>query len=146
MAATTSYPSAASEEEWAVALPYLALLRPIAWQRKHDLRAVVNSVRYLAHTGVPWRYLPGDFPPRPAVYQQLRRWLAAGSFEAPGHDTRLLLRTLTGRFSQPSAVIVDARVLQSTPESGKRGATAGASSARDRRSTPPSIRWALPWR
>jgi transposase len=125
MATTTSYPSEVSDEEWAVALPYLTLLSPIALQRKHDLRTVFNAVRYLAHTGVPWRYLPSDYPPWPAVYQQVRRWLAAGSFEALVHDTRLLLRTLKGRLSQPSAVILDARVLQSTPESGSRAGYSG---------------------
>jgi transposase len=125
MATTTSYPSDVSDEEWAVAVPYLTLLSPVALQRKHDLRAVFNAVRYLAHTGVPWRYLPSDYPPWPVVYQQLRRWLAAGSFEALVHDTRLLLRTLKGRSSQPSAVILDARVLQSTPESGARAGYSG---------------------
>ena len=70
----------------------MTLLAPAALQRKHDLRAVFNAVRYLARTGVPWRYLPNDFPPWPAIYQQLRPWLAAGSSEALAHDTRLLLR------------------------------------------------------
>ena len=123
--ATTSYPSDVSDEEWAVALPYLTLLSPTALQRTHDLRAVFNAVRYLAHTGVPWRYLPSDYPPWPVVYQQLRRWLVASSFEALVHDTRLLLRTLKGRSSQPSAVILDARVLQSTLESGSRAGYSG---------------------
>lgn len=126
MATTPSYPSDVSDEEWAVALPYLTLLTPTALQRKHDLRAVFNAVRYLARTGVPWRYLPNDFPPWPVVYQQLRRWLTAGSCEALVHDARLLLRTLKGRASQPSAVILDARVLQSTPESGGRAGYSGA--------------------
>jgi transposase len=124
--ATLSYPSDVSEEEWAVALPYLTLLSPTARQRKHDLRAAINAVRYLARTGVPGRYLPNDFAPWPVVYQQLRRWLAGGSFEALVHDTRLLLRTLKGRASQPSAVMLDARVLQSTPESGSRAGWSGA--------------------
>jgi transposase len=59
------------------------------------------------------------------VYQQLRRWVGASSFEALVHDTRLLLRTLKGRSSQPSAVILDARVLQSTPDSGSRAGDSG---------------------
>jgi transposase len=92
MATTTSSPSDVSDEEWVVAMPYLTLLSPIALQRQQDVRAVFNAVRSLAHTGAPWRYLPSDVPPWPAVYQQLRRWLAAGSFEALVHDTRLLLR------------------------------------------------------
>src|SRR5262245_20325077 len=108
MPTTSTYPSDVSDEEWAVAVPYPTLLSPIALQRKHDLRAVINAVRSLAHTGAPWRSLPSDFPPWPVVYQQLRRWLAAGSFEALVHDTRLLLRALKGRSSQPSAVILDA--------------------------------------
>src|SRR5207249_4351733 len=98
---------------------------PTALQRKHELRAVFNAVRYLAHTGAPWRSLPSDFPPWPVVSQQVRRWLAAGCFEALVHDTRLLLRTLKGRSSQPSAVILDARVRQSTPESGDRAGYSG---------------------
>jgi len=36
------------------------------------------------------------------------------------HDLRKILRVLQGRDSQPSAAILDARVVQSTPESGGR--------------------------
>src|SRR5260370_9409892 len=63
MATCTSYPSDVCDWEWAVAVPYLSLLAPPALQRKYELRAVFNAVRYLAHTGAPWRYLPSDFPP-----------------------------------------------------------------------------------
>ena len=114
------YPSDVSDEEWAFVAPYLTLQAPDSLQRKHDLRAVFNGLRYLAHTGAPWRYLPGDFPPWAAVYQQARRWMAAGCFEALVHDVRLLLRVLQGRAPQPTAAILDARVLQSSPESGAR--------------------------
>src|SRR5579884_1060606 len=54
------------------------------------------------------------------IYDQTRRWLAAGSFEAIVHDLRALLRLAEGRDPQPSAVIFDGRTLQSTPESGSR--------------------------
>ena len=108
------YPSDVSDEEWAFVAPYLTLQTPDALQRKHDLRAVFNGLRYLAHTGAPWRYLPGDFPPWAAVYPQARRWMAAGCFEALVHDVRLLLRVLPGGDCR------DARVLQSPPESGAR--------------------------
>ena len=62
MATTTSSPSDVSDEEWAVAVPYLTLLAPTALQRKCELRAVFNAVRFLAHTGALWRLLPSDFP------------------------------------------------------------------------------------
>jgi hypothetical protein len=54
------------------------------------------------------------------VYQQHRRWLAAGYFEALVDDLRLLLRQCIGRRGQPSAAILDSWTLQSTPESGGR--------------------------
>jgi transposase len=120
-----SYPSDVSDDEWAFIAPYLTLMTPDALQRHHDLRAVFDALRYLAHTGVQWRYLPGDFPPWPAVYQQARRWMDAGAFAAALHDLRLLLRVLKGRTPQPSAAILDARVLQSTPESGARAGYSG---------------------
>lgn len=119
------YPSDVSDEEWDFVAPYLTLLAPDALQRKHPLREVFNAVRYLVRTGAPWRYLPGDFPPWPAVYQQARRWMEAGSFEAIVHDLRLLLRVLQGRTAQPSAAIFDGRVLQSSPESGERAGYSG---------------------
>src|SRR5258708_32167621 len=37
------------------------------------------------------------------------------------HDLRALLRLLAGRHAEPSAVILDGRTMQSTPESGARG-------------------------
>jgi hypothetical protein len=52
--------------------------------------------------------------------------MAVGSFEALVQDARLLLRVLKGRSPQPSAVMLDARVLQSTPESGSRAGSSGA--------------------
>jgi hypothetical protein len=60
------------------------------------------------------------------VYQQVRRWLAAGSLAALAQDARLLLRVMKGSKPQPSAVMLDARVLQSTTESGSRAGYSGA--------------------
>jgi transposase len=119
------YPSAVGDDEWEFVAPYLTLLTPEALQRTYALRDVFDAVRWLVRTGAPWRYLPGDFPPWPAVYQQARRWLDAGCFEALVHDLRLLLRVLHGRAPQPTATILDARVLQSSPESGARAGYSG---------------------
>jgi transposase len=117
------YPSDVSDEEWAFVAPYLALVREDAPQRRHDLREVFNGLRWLVRTGAEWRMLerlPHDFPRWDAVYQQTRRWLEAGVFEAIVHDLRTLLRLEVGRAGQPSAVVLDSKTLQSTPESGAR--------------------------
>jgi transposase len=77
-------------------------------------------LRWIVHTGAPWRYLPGDLPPWEALYQQTRRWLDAGVCETMAHDLREVLRWAAGRDAQPTAVIFDSATRQSTPESGHR--------------------------
>jgi transposase len=114
------YPTDVSDEEWAFVAPYLTLMTAEAPQRTHDLREVFNALRYVVRAGLQWRLVPHDLPPWEAVYQQTQRWLAAGAFEAIVHDLRTLLRVALGRPAQPSAVVLDARTLQSTPESGAR--------------------------
>ncbi len=114
------YPTDVSDDEWACVAPYLTLMTPEAPQRVYDLREVFNALRWIVHTGAPWRYLPGDLPPWQTVYQQTRRWLDAGVFETMAHDLRELLRGAAGRDPQPTAVIFDSATRQSTPESGHR--------------------------
>jgi len=114
------YPSDVSDAEWQFVVPYLCLLPEDAGQRVYNLRDVLDALRWLVRSGAPWRYLPADFPPWEMVYQQTRRWLAAGCFEAIVHDLRAVLRFADGREPEPTAVIFDGRTIQSTPESGGR--------------------------
>jgi transposase len=114
------YPTDVSDEEWTFVVPYLTLMTAAAPQRRYALREVYNALRWIVHTGAPWRYLPGDLPPWEAVYQQTRRWLEAGVFEAMVHDLREMLRWAAGRNPHPSAAIFDSATRQSTPESGAR--------------------------
>ena len=116
----TGYQSDVSDEEWAFCAPYLTLMKEDAPQREHSLRALFNAVRYMVRAGCPWRMIPNDLPPWHAVHQQAQRWIKAGCFEALAHDLRILLRLFAGRSGQPTAVILDGRTMQSTPESGAR--------------------------
>ena len=77
-----AYPSDVSDDEWALAAPYLTLMSEEAPQRRHRMREVFNGLRWLARSGAQWRMLPNDLPPWSAVYQQTQRWLKAGVFEA----------------------------------------------------------------
>jgi len=106
--------------------PYLALCREDAAQRDFPLRDVFNGLRYVAKTGCQWRMMPNDLPPWTVVYQQMRRWMEARCFEIMVEDLRILLREFAGREAQPTAMILDSRTLQSTPESGARGGYDGA--------------------
>src|SRR5436190_186716 len=89
-------------------------------QRGYPLRELFDALRWFVRAGCPWRMMPHDLPPWSAVYQQTQRWIKAGSFEAMVHDLRAILRLVQDRKADPSAVIVDSRTLQSTPESGAR--------------------------
>lgn len=122
----SGYPSDVTDEEWAFVAPYLALCREDAAQRDYSPRDVFNAVRYIAKVGSRWRFLPDDLPLWTAVYQQMRRWMDARCFEIMVEDLRILLREFTGRKVQPTAMILDSRTLQSTPESGSRGGYDGA--------------------
>ena len=114
------YPTDVTNEEWSFAAPYLVLMDERAPQRQHDLREVFNALRWIVRAGAPWRMLPGDFPPWEAVYQQTRRWLQAGCFEAMVNDLRSVIRVAQQRQGQPSAMVLDGRTLQSSCESGSR--------------------------
>jgi transposase len=120
------YPSDVTDEEWALVAPYLTLCREDSEQRDYLLRDVFNGLRYVVRTGCQWRYMPNDLPPWNVVYQQARRWIGARCFETLVEDLRLLLREFAGRKGQPTAMILDSRTLQSTPESGARGGYDGA--------------------
>jgi transposase len=115
-----AYPSDVSDEEWMFVMPYLTLMSEAAPQREHSLREVFNGARWMVRAGASWRMMPHDLPPWHTVYQQTRRWLKAGVFEAISDDLRALLRVASGRKSAPSAAILDSRTLQSSPESGER--------------------------
>jgi transposase len=101
------YPSDVSDEEWAFVLPYLLLSREDSAHREHDLRAVFNGVRYIARTGNQWRFMPHDYPPWPAIFQQMQRWMRAGCFERLVEDTRILLREFAGRKGSKVHIAVD---------------------------------------
>jgi len=114
------YPSDVSDEEWEFCAPYLTLMNEQAPQRRHSLRQVFNALRWLVRAGCSWRMMPHEFPPWWVVQQQTRRWLRAGCFEAMAHDLRAILRMVQDRNPDPTAVILDSRTMQSTPESGGR--------------------------
>ena len=117
----TGYQSDVSDEEWALCAPYLSLMKEDAPQRDHSSRELFNAVRYMVRAGCPWRMMPNDLPPWSAVHQQAQRWIKAGCFAALAQDLRAVLRLLAERDAEPTAVILDGRTMQSTPESGGRG-------------------------
>ncbi len=121
-----SYITDVTDEEWSFVLPYLLLSREDNKSRVYSLREVFNAVRYVVKGGNQWCLMPHDLPPWRVAYQQMQRWLEAGCFEILVADVQSLLREFGGRKGQPTAVCIDSRTLQSTPESGARAGYDGA--------------------
>jgi transposase len=121
-----AYPSAISDDEWALVAPYLPRMTADAPQRDHSLREVFNGWRWMVRAGAAWRLMPHDLPPWHTVYPQSQRWRKAGVFAAIVHELCELLRVAQGRNAQPAAAICDSRTLHSTPESGTRAGYDGA--------------------
>lgn len=77
-----SYPSDPSAARWKPIEPILVAWRPerranaldICRPPEHDLRTILDAVLYVARTGIPWRYLPHDYPPWQTVYDYFAHW------------------------------------------------------------------------
>ena len=70
-----------SDEEWGILEPVLWSIRRRSGKAPKDYRLVLDGVFWIGRTGSPWRDLPDYFGPWDRVYQQFRRWSAAGLWE-----------------------------------------------------------------
>ncbi len=69
----------------------------------------MNTILYVDRTGVPWRYLPHDFPPHQTVYGYFAHWEADGIFDQLTGLLRGKVRQAEGRTSGPSACLIDSQ-------------------------------------
>src|SRR5262245_48548497 len=160
MSTRSPYQTDVSDEEWAFVAPYLTLLPEDVSPRKYPLPEVCNGVRSSVKSGAHWRLRPHDLLPWPLVYQQMRRWMAAGCLEAIVQDLRLLLRLLlrlaAERPEPPTAANwrpVPASWTHARSSRRRRAARGRATTdtnaergRRSRRSLSPSTRWGISWR
>ncbi|GHI18673.1 hypothetical protein Shyd_00440 [Streptomyces hydrogenans] len=86
--------------------------------RRHGftiLREIVNATLYVNRTGIPWEYLPHDFPPFKTVYDYFAKWEADETIEQVHDLLRDAARRANARTAEPSAAVVD---VQSVKTSG----------------------------
>jgi transposase len=108
------YPSDLTDEQWALVEPLLPP-RPVSIAPAvHELREIINAVLYVARTGIPWRYLPHDFPPHTTVYDYFARWEADGTAERVHDALRAEVRRKKGRRVLPTAAVVDSQTVKSS--------------------------------
>ncbi|KAA6214931.1 IS5 family transposase [Streptomyces albofaciens JCM 4342] len=122
MSARRRYPSDLSDARWALVEPLLTNWREEIVRRglnighppRHDLRDLLDAVLYVARTGIPWRYLPHDYPHWNTVYQYFARWEQAGVFEQLNALLRRRVREDEGRTPEPTAMVIDAQSIKTS--------------------------------
>jgi transposase len=80
----------------------------------HDLREIFNAILYLNRTGIPWRYLPHDFPPYRTVYGYFAAWSKEGIFTELNYNLTGLVRDHSGRNTSPTASIMDTQSVKTS--------------------------------
>jgi transposase len=108
-----------SDARWALIEPMLSAWRagrvglgisPI----QHGLREIVNAILYVNRTGIPWEYLPHDFPPYKTVHGYFALWEKEGVTEAIHDALRGKVREAAGRPAEPTAAILDAQTVKTS--------------------------------
>jgi transposase len=79
-----------------------------------SLRDIFDAILYVNRTGIAWKYLPHDFPPRTTVYYYFSAWAKEGIFEQLGIELTGLARTREGRNPEPSACVIDSQSVKTS--------------------------------
>jgi transposase len=115
------YPCDISDARWALIEPTLTAWqqaridrRPTGEPARTDIREVFNAILYVNRTGIPWKYLPHDFPPKGTVYYYYALWRDEGVFAQLNYDLTSLARVKEGRAAEPSAAIIDTQSIKTS--------------------------------
>jgi putative transposase len=119
------YPSDMTDEEWAILEPLIPDSGSGGRPRSANMHEVINGIFYVLRGGIPWRFLPKEFPPWKTVYHYLRLWRMDGTWEMMNARLREQVRRRSGRETTPSAGVMDSQSAKTT-ERGEFGATTGA--------------------
>lgn len=117
------YGSDVSDKERLILAPYLEPKRR-GRPRKHSLRRIVDTIRYVQRTGCQWRQLPKDFPPWSVVYMTFWRWRNSRLWEKVLHELRKRVRVKAGRSPDPTLGIIDSQSVKTVQKGGSAGMTA----------------------
>ncbi|MFT4040315.1 MAG: transposase [Thermomicrobiales bacterium] len=74
--------------------------------RKHEVRDILDAIRYVLRGGVAWHALSHEYPTWQTVYGYFRNWQQDGTWERFNDELRDLVRQHSGRSLRPTAVIL----------------------------------------
>ena len=115
------YPSDLSDARWALIEPTLTAWRKARLERrptgqpaKVELRDVFDALLYINRTGIPWKYLPHDFPDHGTVYFYYAAWRDEGFLAQLNYDLTGLARVKEGRKPEPTASVIDTQSVKTS--------------------------------
>ena len=111
------YPSDITDKEWLILAPFVVqgkMGRP----RKHEIRSIINAIRYVMKSGCQWRLLPKNFPPWQTVYDYYLRWRKNGKWQEI-HDALVKqVREKVGKKASPTIGIIDSQSVKTVQKGG----------------------------
>lgn len=115
-----SYDTSLTDAQWAFLQP---MLPPVKKRGRPptDRRRIVDAILYVLKGGIPWRLLPGDFPPWKTVYHIFRQWSRGHLWEALNARLRAHVRATEGKRCRPTAAILDSQSVKSDGHGGAVG-------------------------
>jgi putative transposase len=119
------YPCGLTDSEWERVAPIFEPKGKPGRPPKYPRRRLLDAILYVLRSGCSWRMLPKEFPDWKLVYAQFRRWQAAGLFEKLYDELRGLWRTREHRAPEPTAGVLDAQSVKTSPQGGPKGFDAG---------------------
>jgi transposase len=115
------YPSDLSDARWALIEPTLTAWRKARLERrptgqpaKVELRDVFDALLYINRTGIPWKYLPHDFPGHGTVYFYYAAWRDEGILAQLNYNLTGLARVKDGRKPEPTASVIDTQSVKTS--------------------------------
>jgi transposase len=72
-----------TDKQWEVLSPVLQRpKRSVFGRPRANEREVFEAILFMLHTGIPWKHLPPNFPPKSTVYDYLKNWNQSRAFRA----------------------------------------------------------------
>ena len=123
-----AYPTDLKEQEWQLLeplLPEASRVGKVGRPQEWPYREVVNAIFYVVKSGVQWRMLPHDFPPKDSVYYHYNKWRKDGTWQALNDKLVQKVRCSAGREETPSAAIIDSQSVKTSRSAENCGYDAG---------------------